>query len=156
MILLGLKLLQVSIPIVVFTRKALGLLMLNVVKLSLPVFARVTERLRQTLIERRDARGSFWLGVAFSFAACPTLFVLFFSTMTPLALSSFGGIAFPAIFAIGTSMPLLLFVALVAFGTQSVTPFAKRLRSTEVWVSRIAAIVFILIGINKIILYWFI
>lgn len=161
-ILLGLQLTQVSIPVVVFTRKALGpalivlgLLMLGVIKLSAPIFARVADRLRKNLVERRDARGSFLLGVAFAFAACPTLFVLFFGTMIPLAVGSFGGVTFPALFAIGTSVPLMLFVGLVAFGAQSITPFVKRLRSADVWVSRIAAIVFILVGINEILLYWF-
>ncbi len=75
--------------------------------------------------------------------------------MIPLALSSFGGVTFPAIFAIGTSVPLMPFIALVAFGAQSVTPFAQKLRSADMWVSRIAAIVFILVGINEILLYWF-
>ena len=161
-ILLGLQLTQVSIPVVVFTRKALGpilvllgLLMLGVVKFSVPFFARISENLRRNLGERRDARGSFLLGVAFAFAACPTLFVLFFGTMIPLALSSFGGVTFPAIFAIGTSVPLMLFVGLVVYGTQSITPLVKKLRAADVWVSRIAAIVFILVGINEILLYWF-
>jgi cytochrome c-type biogenesis protein len=163
-ILLGLKLNQVSIPVVVFTRKALGpalivlgLLMLGVItrRVSLPFFAQVSDRLRRNLVERRDARGSFLLGVAFAFAACPTLFVLFFGTMIPLALTSFGGVTFPAIFAIGTSVPLMLFVGLVVYGAQSITPLVKKLRSTDVWVSRIAAIVFILVGVNEILLYWF-
>lgn len=164
-ILLGIRLQQVAIPVVVFTRQALGpilillgLLMLGVItrRVSLPVFARMAERLRQNLVERRDARGSFLLGVAFSFAACPTLFVLFFGTMIPLAVTSLGGITFPAIFAIGTTVPLMLFIALVAFGAQSITPFVKKLRAADVWVSRLAAIVFILVGINEILLYWFI
>ncbi len=161
-IVLGVKLAQVSIPVVVFTRKALGpalillgLLMLGLVKLSLPMFARTAERLRHALVDRRDARGSFLLGVAFSFAACPTLFVLFFSTMIPLAIASFGGVLFPALFAIGTTVPLMIFLALVTFGAQNVTPFVKKLRAADVWVSRIAGIVFVLIGINEILLYWF-
>ena len=162
-ILLGLQLAQVSIPVVVFTRKALGpvlivlgLLMLGVIKLSIPLFARLAERLRRNLGERRDPRGSFLLGVAFSFAACPTLFVLFFGTLIPLAVAtSIQGLTFPAIFAIGTTLPLLLFVALLAFGAQSMTPIVKKLRAADVWVTRIAAIVFILVGINEIALYWF-
>lgn len=161
-ILLGVRLQQVSTPVVVFTRKALGpvlillgLLMLGAIKFSLPVCARVAERLRQNLVERRDARGSFLLGVAFAFAACPTLFVLFFGTLIPLAVTSFGGITFPAIFAIGTTIPLMLFIALLALGAQSITPFVSKLRTADAWVSRIAAMVFILIGINEILLYWF-
>lgn len=162
-ILLGLQLAQVSIPVVVFTRKALGpvlvvlgLLMLGIIKLSIPFFAQVSERLRRSLGERRDPRSSFLLGVAFSFAACPTLFVLFFGTLIPLAVATqMEGLTFPAIFAIGTTFPLLLFVALLAFGTQSVTPLVKKLRVADVWVTRIAAVVFILVGINEIVLYWF-
>ena len=162
-ILLGLQLAQVSIPVVVFTRKALGpvlivlgLLMLGVIKLSLPIFVRLADKLRRSLGERRDPRGSFLLGVAFSFAACPTLFVLFFGTLIPLAVAtSIQGLTFPAIFAIGTTLPLMLFVALLAFGTQSMTPIVKKLRAADVWVTRIAAIVFILVGINEIALYWF-
>lgn len=163
-ILLGLQLAQVSIPVVVFTRKALGpvlillgLLMLGIVKLSLPFFARLADKLRRGLGAEgpRDPRASFLLGVAFSFAACPTLFVLFFGTLIPLAVAtSVGGLTFPAIFAVGTTVPLMLFVALLAFGTQSVTPIVKRLRVADVWVTRIAAVVFILVGINEIILYW--
>ena len=77
------------------------------------------------------------------------------AVLIPLAVAtSIAGLAFPAIFAVGTTIPLLLFVALLAFGMQSVTPIVKRLRVADVWVTRIAAVVFILVGINEIILYW--
>lgn len=162
-ILLGLQLAQVSIPVVVLTRKALGpvlivlgLLMLGVIKLSLPMFANVAQHFEEGIGARRDARGSFLLGVAFSFAACPTLFVLFFGTLIPLAVAaSLGGLTFPAIFALGTTVPLLLFVALLAFGVQSMGPLVTRLHAADKWVTRIAALVFILVGVNEILLYWF-
>ncbi|MBM3127351.1 MAG: hypothetical protein FJ009_01805 [Chloroflexi bacterium] len=47
------------------------------------------------------------------------MFILFFSTMTPLALSSFGGITFLAIFAVEMTTLLMLFIALVVFGALS-------------------------------------
>ena len=162
-IVLGVELSRVSIPFVVFTRKALGpalillgLLMLGVIRLSIQFLAETLEKLRQKLVEWRDARGAFLLGVAFSFAACPTLFVLFFGAMIPLAVASLGGVTFPAIFAIGTTLPLMFFIALVSLGAQSVAPFVRNLRSVNVWVGRIAAAVFVLVGINEIVLYWFI
>lgn len=162
-IVLGLKLTQAAIPVVVFTRKALGpvlillgLLMLGVIRVSLPLFVDLAQRLKRGIGDQRDSRGSFLLGVAFSFAACPTLFVLFFGTLIPLALASSGeGLTFPAIFALGTTFPLLLFVALLAAGVHGMTPLVNRLRSADKWVARIAAIVFILVGINEILLYWF-
>lgn len=102
-------------------------------------------------------RGLFFLGVAFAFAACPTLFVLFLSTMIPPVVASFGSIAFPAIFVIGTTVLLILFVVLLAVGAYSITPLVKKLRTADVWVSRIGAIVFILVGIDETrsVLYWF-
>ncbi len=162
-ILLGVELSRVSIPFVVFTRKALGpalvllgLLMLGVIRLSIPFLADASEKLRQKLVERRDARGAFLLGIAFAFAACPTLFVLFFGAMIPLAVESLGGVTFPAIFALGTTLPLMFFVAFAALGAQSVAPFVRNLRAVNAWVGRIAAVVFVLVGINEIMLYWFI
>ena len=41
-----------------------------------------------------------------------TMFVFFPGTMIPLAVASLSGITFPAMFAIGTTVPLMLFVAL--------------------------------------------
>ncbi len=161
-ILLGLQLAQVSIPVVVAARRALGpllillgLLMLGVLQVSLPFLSRTAETLRARWGQQPGARGSFLLGIAFSFAACPTLFVLFFGTLLPLAVAaSLGGLTFPAIFALGTTFPLLLFVALVALGAQSISPSITKLRAANAWVTRIAASVFILVGINEIVLYW--
>lgn len=160
-ILLGVQLAQASIPFVVFTRKALGpvlillgLLMLGAIRLSVPLFVRVSGHLKNKWIERRDIRGSFLLGTIFSFAACPTLFVLFFGTMIPLAVASVGGVTFPAIFAVGTTLPLMFFVAIAVWGAQSIAPFVRNLRAVNVWVARLAAIVFILVGVNEVVLYW--
>lgn len=101
-LLLGLQLAQVSIPVVVFTRKALGpllvllgILMLGVVKLSLPLLTRVVFEMRDRLEQERqqhDTWGGFGLGVIFSFAACPTLFVLFFGTLLPIAARATGSV----------------------------------------------------------------
>lgn len=161
-ILLGIQLAQVSIPVVVFTRKALGpvlillgLLMLGVIRLSLPYVTRLSNNLRRQFGDHHGSRGSFLLGVAFSFAACPTLFVLFFGTLIPLAVTaSITGLTFPAIFAIGTTLPLMLFILLLVLGTESITPVVHKLRSANAWLTRITALVFILVGINEIVLYW--
>lgn len=162
---IGLQLAQVSVPVVVFTRKALGpvlvllgLLMLGLIRLSWPLLTRLTfdwqDRIERERAEH-DGRGAFVLGVAFSFAACPTLFVLFFGTLLPAAAVAAGiGLSYPAIFALGTSLPLLLFVAALALGAESIAPLVKQLRGANAWVSRLAALVFILVGLNEIALYW--
>lgn len=162
-ILLGLELARVSVPIVVWTRRALGpvlillgLVMLGVVRFSIPYLHDIASNLRERFAVERDARGSFLLGFAFAFAACPTLFVLFFGALIPLAIAAAPeGITFPAIFALGTAAPLLLLVGLLALGTQRIHAVVNRLRAADVWVTRLAGVVFMLIGVNEILLYWF-
>src|SRR5438477_39404 len=53
------------------------------------------------------AGGAFLLGTAFSFAFCPTLFLLFFGLTIPLALQSSLGVVYPGVFALGTTLPLI-------------------------------------------------
>jgi len=85
-VLAGLQLQAASIPIALAARKALGPLMiviglglLDVRRLNLGLGPRVALRLRQRL-RGRGAGGAYLLGVAFSFAFCPTLFWLFFGS----------------------------------------------------------------------------
>ena len=52
----------------------------------------------------RGPLGAYLLGVAFSFASCPTLFWLFFGLTIPLALRSTGGWTFPGVFPFGSSL----------------------------------------------------
>jgi hypothetical protein len=47
--------------------------------------------------------GGFLLGTLFAFAFCPYSAALFFGVLIPLALKSAGGVALPAVYAIGTS-----------------------------------------------------
>src|SRR4030043_6476 len=52
--------------------------------------------------------GGFLLGVIFALAFCPYSAVLFFGALMPIALKSTGGMALPAVFAIGTGLPVLV------------------------------------------------
>src|SRR3970282_323741 len=78
-VVLGLQLQGVSIPVVVVARKLLGPLMLLV---GLACCRRRAGK------ASGGGRGAFLLGVAVSFAFCPTLFWLFFGLTVPLALRS--------------------------------------------------------------------
>jgi hypothetical protein len=52
-------------------------------------------------------------------------------------------------------MPDLL-AAMLASGTLNVRQVIKRFKAADVWLQRTAGIVFILIGVNKIVLHWFV
>jgi cytochrome c-type biogenesis protein len=90
-ILAGRQLAQGSIPVIVAARKVLGPLMilLGLYLLGLlPLRFSFGQGLAGWLEARASSgvAGAFLLGAAFSFAFCPTLFLLFFGLTIPLAL----------------------------------------------------------------------
>ncbi|MCI0647959.1 MAG: sulfite exporter TauE/SafE family protein, partial [Chloroflexi bacterium] len=165
-VLLGLQINQLSqtaIPVVVFARRALGpllilvgLLMLGLFQAHVSLGGRVSTWLQAKVGERQGLLPAYLLGVAFSFTFCPTLFWLFFGLTIPLAIASTGGLLFPGVFAVGTALPVLGLVALFTSGAVNMGQFVKRFKAVEVWVQRMVGIVFILIGLNETLLYWFI
>lgn len=159
-VLAGLQFQAHSIPVIVAARQALGPLMI-LVGLALvgllPFRARIGQRIAWRLSERLGARGvggAFLLGVAFSFAFCPTLFWLFFGLTLPLALKSTAGWAFPGLFALGASLPLLVVTGLVVGGVGAVDVVAGGVRRLERPLRAIAAVILVLAGLHDTVLYW--
>jgi hypothetical protein len=130
----------------------LGLYLLGVVPLRLSLGQGLADR-----IESRagaGAAGAFLLGAAFSFAFCPTLFLLFFVLTIPLALASPAGLLFPGVFALGTALPLLVVAGLLAAGASSTRDYVHGVRRAHHWVRPIAAAVLVLAGLNDTLTYW--
>ncbi|WHX27859.1 sulfite exporter TauE/SafE family protein [Virgibacillus halodenitrificans] len=101
----------------------------------------------------RTLLGSFFLGITFSIALCPTMFVLFFLTLIPIVLSSPYGAVLPAFFALGTSLPLLLIIFLIwYFGASGA--ILKKSRKIGQLVQTLAGIVIIIIGFFDTVTYW--
>lgn len=161
-VILGIQLQQASIPVIVMARKTLGPMMF-IIGLSMLGIIGLRISAGEALsawFERRAAvggvLGAFLLGVAFAFAFCPTLFVLFFTLTIPLAIASVGGFVYPAVFALGTTLPLLAFIAAAALGGMSLSGFLRQARGASRWLNRAVGVVFLLVGLNEIILYWLI
>lgn len=159
-ILLGLRLQAASIPVIVVARKLLGPLMIvigagliGLIRLPRVPEGGVGEAVKARLLGA--GRGSaFVLGVAFSFAFCPTLFWLFFGLAVPLALRSPGGWAFPGLFAVGTALPLLAVAVGVALGLGTIEGLAGGLTRLHRAIRRAAGALFILGGLHDTIVYW--
>ncbi|MEH6956397.1 urease accessory protein UreH domain-containing protein [Neobacillus drentensis] len=97
--------------------------------------------------------GSFMLGFSFSLAFCPTMFILFFVTLMPVVLSSAYGFILPPIFAIGTAIPLLIFIFIIWYlGASGV--IMKKGRKFGIVVQRIAGVLMLLLGIFDTLTYW--
>lgn len=158
--LMGEGLRALAIPTVAITRKAIGPLMILVglamLEIWRPRFS-VGHGLSARLLSRatsRGASGAFLLGVAFAFAFCPTLAVLFFGYVLPMAVASRTAPFHPAAFALGTMLPLFVTTILLAAGLDG-TGIARRLPYWEPRIRRIAGVVFLLAGLNDTLLYWF-
>ncbi len=161
-ILAGQALAQAMIPLVQVVRLALGPLMLL---LSLYFLGLIRLRwspgagLTRAVAERSGSGpgGAFLLGIAFSFAFCPTLFLLFFGLTIPLALGAAEGPLLPAAFALGTSLPLLTVAALLTLRPESSgggLGYAKKVRRLDRWLRPAAGVILLLAGLNDTFVYW--
>jgi cytochrome c-type biogenesis protein len=97
--------------------------------------------------------GSFFMGVSFSIAFCPTMFSLFFFTLMPIVLNTSYGAVLPSVFAIGTSIPLLIFAAIISYiGLNG--SLMKKGRKVGSVVQKIAGYILIIVGFFDTVTYW--
>lgn len=157
---LGAGLSEVSIPVFVAARKALGPLMVLVGlalggALRFPRAPGYGPALRLRRAARRRADGApFLLGVAFGFSFCPTFFGLYFGVLIPLALARPDGLLYPALFALGTAAPLLLVLGLVSVGGGSLRRSAERLGRGQRVVAVLAGVLLVAAGLHDTAVYW--
>jgi cytochrome c-type biogenesis protein len=132
-------------PILIFV----GIYMLGLIKLTgtINLFKGLKSYKQETSF------GSFMLGFSFSVAFCPTMFILFFVTLMPMVFTSSYGFILPSIFAVGTAMPLLIFIFIIWYLGGSGL-LMKKGRKLGTGIQRIAGIWMLLLGIFDSITYW--
>ena len=87
------------------------------------------------------------LGVAFALAFCPLSAALFFGSLIPMATAHGSPFVLPALYGIGTAVPVLGFAILIAVGAASLGATFERLQRIERWARPVTAIVFLGTGI---------
>jgi cytochrome c biogenesis protein CcdA len=97
--------------------------------------------------------GGFLLGALFALAFCPYSAVLFFGVLIPLALKSAGGVALPAVYAIGTGLPVLVFGTLLSVGVAGVSNWLNAVARAEKVIRVATSIIFIGVGIYLVVLW---
>lgn len=135
----------------------IGLVTLGALPFRFGFGARAAQRFSKLAEGRGGTLGASLLGLAFSFAFCPTLFLLFFGLTVPLALASPLGFAYPAAFALGMSLPLLAFAWLASplgAGSRASAGFLRGLRRTRRVLTPLAGVVFVLAGVYDTLRYW--
>lgn len=93
------------------------------------------------------------MGVSFTLAFCPTMFVLFILTLMPVVMTISYGLILPSIFGIGTSLPLLLVIFLIwYFGANGA--ILKKSRKIGAITQKVAGLLLFVIGIFDTLTYW--
>lgn len=128
----------------------IGLFLLGVIKFN--NIWRRNSRHKRTY-KTKGKWGSFLMGASFSLAFCPTMFSLFFFTLMPLVVSSSYGLVLPSVFAIGTTLPVIIVLALI-FVLGFDGSLMKKSRKVGSIVQRGSGIVIILLGIFDTLTYW--
>lgn len=124
----------------------LGLIMLNVIKLSFIGKSNFQERL-SARFKDKGLLGSFIIGVIFALAFCPYSGALFFGMLIPLSIASADGLYLPLVYAIGTGLPVILFTYLLAFTAGRIGMFYTRITKIEKVMRIIAGVVFVISGL---------
>ncbi len=87
------------------------------------------------------------IGVLFALSFCPVSAGLFFGGLLPLALRQESALLLPAVYGIGTAIPVVIFAVVMAFSSAYVGKVFDRVTQVEIWVRHLAGAAFILGGV---------
>ena len=107
---------------------------------------RVSDAMRER-IDRAGIWGAFPLGAVLALAFCPVSAALFFGTLIPLATENRSPIRLPAVYGIGTGLPVVIFAVLIALGVGWMGSALDRVQAFERWARFATGLVFIVVGI---------
>ena len=93
------------------------------------------------------ALGALILGVLFAMAFCPTSGMLYFGMLIPMSAVESGGYVLPMVYAIATSLPVLVAAWIIAYSMQSLGKVMGKIAVFQRWFNRFVAILFILVGL---------
>ncbi len=132
----------------------IGLVMLNVIRLSFIKSSERLEKIKEKLSDK-GYLGSFLLGVIFALAFCPFSAVLFFGMLIPLALKFSDGILIPSVFAFATGLPVILLSFVLVFSVSKLSNIMKKVELVEKYTRWVVGLIFIIVGAYYIWKIWF-
>lgn len=93
------------------------------------------------------------LGALFALSFCPVSAALYFGSLIPLAMQRESPVLLPALYGMGTAVPVLALAFLAAAGFQAAGGFLHGLGQVEAWARRITAAVFVAVGLYFVLNY---
>jgi cytochrome c-type biogenesis protein len=121
-----------------------GMVLLELIRISVPGSS-VSERF-QKRAETWGIWGAGFLGIIFALSFCPVSAALFFGSLIPLSVKFDSTVAIPALYGLGTGIPVFLFAVLIATGAHKLGDALNRLTQIELWVRRLTGGIFIAVG----------
>ena len=143
---------QVSLALQYWMNRLLGpiLVLVGMFLLGLLRFNFSTSLMSNSLQDRAQSWGTWGaglLGMIFALSFCPVSAALFFGSLIPLSLKAGSQIALPALYGIGTGLPVALFAIALAAGAQTISAALNKLGEIERWARRATGAVFIAVGL---------
>ena len=123
---------------------AIGLFMLFADSLNLPKFG--FNGNAEGLV-KKGGWGALLIGILFALAFCPTSGVFYFGMLIPLSATVPAGYLLPVVFAVATSLPVLVVAWVLAFSVQQIGRLYGRMQVLQRWMNLLVGGVFILTGI---------
>jgi cytochrome c-type biogenesis protein len=99
--------------------------------------------------------GSGLLGFLFSLAFCPVSAALFFGSLLPLAIQQESTWLLPAVFGMGSALPVLIFGILLTLARQTATRAFGNLQKIDRWLLPLTGWLLVGIGLFLIVRQWF-
>lgn len=106
----------------------------------------VSDAMRER-IDRAGIWGAMPLGAVLALAFCPVSAALFFGTLVPLATEHRSPMLLPALYGIGTGIPVVVFAALIALGVHRLGAALDRVQVFERWARIATGLIFLGVGI---------
>ena len=123
----------------------IGLYMLFGHKLRLPSFGFSGKGGEK--IAKHGSWGAFLLGVLFAMAFCPSSGIFYFGMLIPMSSTVSGGYFLPIIYAIATSLPVIIIAWVLAFGANQIGAVYGKIQMVQRWLNLIVGVLFIAIGV---------
>jgi cytochrome c biogenesis protein CcdA len=143
---------QLSMFLQKYMNKLLGPILIVVAMFLLDLIhlntsgAGMSEGLRKR-VDALGLWGALPLGVVFALTFCPVSAALFFGSLIPLAVKARSSLLLPALYGVGTAVPVLAFAVLIALGARSVGRAFNALTRFETWARWATGLVFLAVGI---------
>ena len=128
-------------PVLILT----GMILLDLLRVPMPAID-LESKGRWVVVHGRGY-GAFLLGALFAMSFCPVSAALFFGSLLPLATSEASPWILPAVYGVGTALPVLVLAVMLAFGAQWVGRAFHKVEMVERVVRRMTGVLFVGAGL---------